>query len=170
MSVLSSYVGNAEMFPVLKHWHFFNHAGVSPLPKPAGDAMRKYAAEAEAGAYLQTNWYLEIEKLRVTAAELINANREEIAFVKNTSEGISIVANGIDWQWGDRIITTAVEYPANVYPWMEVVRTRGSKLIMIPEEEGSDGTRHVPMEHILMAASEPRTRLITLSHLEYASA
>src|SRR3984957_970918 len=169
MSVLSSYVGNAEMFPVLKHWHFSNHAGVSPLPKPAGDAMRKYAAEAEAGAYLQTNWYLEIEKLRVTAAELINANREEIAFVKNTSEGISIVANGIDWQFGDRIITTAVEYPANVYPWMEVVRTRGAKLIMIPEESDAKGRRMVPIEKILEAAEDRRTKLVALSHMEFAS-
>src|SRR5271169_536715 len=65
MSDLAKYVGNAEMFPVLRHWHFFNHAGVSPLPKVVGDAMRKFATEGEAGAYLQTNWYQEIEKLRI---------------------------------------------------------------------------------------------------------
>jgi hypothetical protein len=62
------------------------------------------------------------------------ATKEEIAFVKNTSEGISIVAKGIDWQWGDRIVTTAVEYPANIYPWMEVVRGHGCNLVMIAEE------------------------------------
>jgi len=169
MSDLSSYVGNAEMFPVLKHWHFFNHAGVSPLPRPVADAMRKFAAEGEAGAYLQTVWYQDIEKLRIAAAELINANRDEVAFVKNTSEGISIVANGIDWQWGDRIITTAVEYPANVYPWMEVVRTRGAKLIMIPEENDPAGKRAVPVEKILEAADDRRTKLVALSHVEFAS-
>ena len=127
-------IGNKEAFPVLREWDFFNHAGVCPLPRVAGDAFRTYAAQAEAGAYLGTHWYADIEKLRISAAQMINAHRDEIAFVKNTSEGISIVANGLDWQWGDRIVTTNVEYPANVYPWMEVVRTRGAKLVMVEEE------------------------------------
>ena len=65
MSDLSSYIGNADAFPVLKHWHFFNHAGVSPLPKLVADAMRKFATEGEAGAYLATTWYPDIEKLRL---------------------------------------------------------------------------------------------------------
>jgi cysteine desulfurase/selenocysteine lyase len=169
MNDLTEYIGNSDAFPVLRHWNFFNHAGVAPLPKIVGDAMRKFATEAEDGAYLQTTWYADIEKLRVSAAELINAERDEIAFVKNTSEGISIVANGIDWQWGDRIVTTEVEYPANVYPWMEVARTRGAKLIMVKEENDELGRRHVPIEKILEAAADPRTKLVTLSHVEFAS-
>ena len=134
MSDPSPYIGNVEQFPVLGQWDFFNHAGVSPIPRAAADAMRKYAAEAERGAYLQTSWYADIERLRVQCASAINAHRDEIAFLKNTSEGISIVANGLDWQWGDRIVTTAVEYPANIYPWMEIARTRGASLVLVPEE------------------------------------
>jgi cysteine desulfurase/selenocysteine lyase len=162
-------IGNKEAFPVLRDWDFFNHAGVCPLPKAAADAFRTYAAQAEAGAYLGTHWYADIEKLRVSAAQSINAHRDEIAFVKNTSEGISIVANGLDWQWGDRIVTTNVEYPANVYPWMEVVRTRGAKLVMVEEETDANGARHVPVEKILKEADDPRTKIVTLSHVEYAS-
>ena len=128
MDDLAKYIGNAEEFPILAHWDFFNHAGVSPIPRVCGDAMRKQAGEAESTTYLGTGWYLAIEKLRILAASILNAHRDEIAFVKNTSEGISIVANGIDWQWSDRVVTTAVEYPANIYPWMEQVRTRGVKL------------------------------------------
>src|SRR5687768_9868689 len=122
MPDLFDYVGSVEHFPVLGHWEFFNHAGVCPLPHEVAQAMRRYTREAEAGAYLSGHWYHDVESLRLSVAKLINAHRDEIAFVKNTSEGISIVANGIDWQWGDRIVTTAVEYPANVYPWMEVCR------------------------------------------------
>jgi cysteine desulfurase / selenocysteine lyase len=66
-------------------------------------------------------------------------------------------------------VTSGVEYPANIYPWMEVARGRGIKLTMVPEEDGPDGTRHVPIEKILEAASDPKTRLISLSHVEYAS-
>ena len=169
MADIDSYVGNADAFPVLQHWDFFNHAGVCPLPRAAGEAIRKYTREAEDGAYLQTSWYKDIEQLRRSAAAMLNAHRDEIAFVKNTSEGISIVANGIDWKPGDRIVTTAVEYPANIYPWMDVQRRFGCELVMIDEQSDADGRRFVPMQEILEAAAHPKVRLVTLSHVEFAS-
>ncbi len=168
-SLLDKYVGNAEAFPILRHWDFYNHAGVSPLPHVAAEAMRAYTEQAEAGAYLNATWYRDVELLRQQAAGLIHAHRDEIAFVKNTSEGISIVASGLDWQWGDRIVTTNVEYPANVYPWMEVARNRGVKLVMVEEETTPEGHRQVPVEKILAEAADPRTKLVTLSHVEFAS-
>lgn len=169
MSDLANYIGNADAFPILRKWHFFNHAGVSPIPKTVADAVRAYAEQSESAGYLAVNWYHQIEQLRVLSAELINAHRDEIAFVKNTSEGLSIVASGIDWQWGDQIVTTAVEYPANVYPWMEVVRNHGCKLIQVPEETNDHGRRSVPTDKILEAASNPRCRIVSLSHVEFAS-
>jgi selenocysteine lyase/cysteine desulfurase len=169
MPDLFDYVGSVEQFPILGHWDFFNHAGICPLSHEASRAMRRYAHEAEAGAYLVGAWYRDIELLRQSAAKLINAGRDEVAFIKNTSEGISIVANGVDWQFGDRIVTTAVEYPANIYPWMEVARGRGVKLVMVNEVTDAAGRRQVPMERILEEAADPRTKLVSLSHVEYAS-
>lgn len=166
---LKDYVGNVEAFPILRNWDFFNHAGVAPLPRAASQAFEKYAAEAQSQAYLNTSWFADIEVLRKSAATLMNATHREIAFIKNTSEGISIIANGIDWQWGDVIVTTAVEYPANIYPWMDVARAHGAKLVMVPEEDSPDGARIVPIEKILKAADDPRCRLVALSHVEYAS-
>src|SRR5688572_5254445 len=106
------FIGNADEFPVLRHWDFFNHAGVCPLPRAASDALRRYAEQAQTIAYIDAGWYRDINRLRESAAAMMNATKEEIAFVKNTSEGISIVASGVDWRAGDRIVTTAVEYPA----------------------------------------------------------
>src|SRR4051812_30736739 len=140
MPSLQDYIGNAAEFPVLNSCIFLNHAGVCPLPKVAADALRAYAAQAEQSAYLSATWYHDLEKLRQESASLINAHRDEIAFVKNTSEGLSIVAKGIEWQWGDRIVTTNVESPANVYPWMDLVQTRAVKLAMV-EEVDDNGTR-----------------------------
>jgi selenocysteine lyase/cysteine desulfurase len=162
-------IGNREMFPILDHWAFFNHAGVAPMPRIATDQIRKYANQVQMQVYLNSTWYADIEILRKLCAKLIHAHRDEIAFIKNTSEGISIVANAIDWQWGDVIVTTAIEYPANIYPWMDVARAHGAKLIMVPEERRADGAHHVPIEAILQAASDPRCRMIALSHVEYAS-
>jgi len=99
----------------------------------------------------------------------MNAHRDEIAFIKNTSEGISIVAHGIEWQWGDVIVTSAVEYPTNIYPWMDVARAHGARLVQVPEEVDSEGHRVVPVERILAAAADPRCRLVAISHVEYAS-
>jgi selenocysteine lyase/cysteine desulfurase len=170
MAELRNFVGNVDAFPVLGKMEFFNHAGVTIIPRAASDALRKYAEEVETTTYVGAGWYADIERLRLTTASLMNATKEEVAFVKNTSEGISIVAKGIDWQWGDRIVTTNVEYPANIYPWMEVVRSHGCNLVMVAEEtEAATGARHVPLEKILEAASHPKTRLVTISHVEYAS-
>lgn len=169
MTEMRNLVGNVGAFPVLGRVAFFNHAGVAPIPRAAADAMRTYAAQAESSAYLAAGWYADVDRLRATMASMINATPQEIAFVKNTSEGISIVANGIDWQWGDRIVTTQVEYPANIYPWMEVVRGRGCNLVMVPEETDANGARHVPLDKILEEAAHPKTKLVALSHVEYAS-
>ena len=139
------------------------------MPRRAAEAMRKYAREAEEGAYLGADWHKDIQRLRGVAGRLINAKREEIAFVKNTSEGIATVAGGIDWRAGDRIVTTGVEYPANVYPWMDVAKRFGVELVMVPEETGEDGARRVRLERILEEAQHPRTRLVALSHVEFAS-
>lgn len=169
MPDLNHYAGNVDAFPILAKWDFFNHAGVAPLPRVASDAIRAYADQAQSDSYLVGTWYKDIERLRVLSANLLNCHRDEIAFVKNTGEGLSIVANGIDFRPGDRIVTTAVEYPANIYPWMEQARRHGCELVMVPEETDPHGRRHVPLDKILDEVAHPRTRLVTLSHVEFAS-
>ena len=166
---VSYYVGNELEFPILRGWDFFNHAGVSPLPRVGGEALRAFARQYEEGAYLESGFYKRIEELRRSAAGMIGAEREEVAFVKNTSEGLATVAAGIDWRAGDRIVTTAVEYPANMYPWMDLARRVGVELVTVAEVTAEDGSRSVPLEALLKAAEDPRTRMVTLSHVEYAS-
>lgn len=153
-----------DLFPSLTRWAFFNHSGVSPLPKPAADAMRRYIDQCTNDAYMTGQWYKQAEATRHLAARLINADAREIAFVKNTSEGLAFVANGLDWRPGDEILSTRSEYPANVYPWMAAAQRYGTKHIMI--QERPDG-RILPED--LFAAVTPRTRLIAISHVEYAS-
>jgi len=99
----------------------------------------------------------------------VHADVEEIALVKNTSEAVSIVAQGIDWKAGDRVVTAAVEYPANVYPWMEAVRKHGIELVMAAEETDDLGRQQVRIDKILAELEHPRTKVLTLSHVEFAS-
>src|SRR4051794_31162992 len=103
----------AAEFPSVARWAFFNHSGVSPMPARAADAVRLYAQQSENDAYLTGKWYAQAETTRREAAKLINADAREIAFAKNTSEGLAFVANGLDWRPGDEVISTRSEYPAN---------------------------------------------------------
>lgn len=153
----------AAEFPIIRNYTFLNHAAVAPISAVAAAEIQRFAIEARDHAYLTGRWYARAEETRRLAATLINASPEEIAFVKNTSEGIAFVANGLDWRAGDEIISTAVEYPANVYPWMDLEKRLGVKHVMLPEIDGRIDTNSV------LGAVTPRTRMIALSHVEYAS-
>lgn len=108
----------ADQFPVRANRIYLNHAAVSPLCKPAADAMKHLADDClHFGSLHYDNWLAAYEGLRVAAARLIGAHRNEIASVKNTSEGIATVAIGLNWKPGDRIVAFREEFPANFYPW-----------------------------------------------------
>ncbi|MEP7366706.1 MAG: aminotransferase class V-fold PLP-dependent enzyme [Acidobacteriota bacterium] len=108
-------------FPVTERFIYLNHAAVAPLVRPAADRMRWLAEDACLHGSLHFDqWLAAYEGLRLAAAELIGAHRDEIAIVKNTSEGIATVANGLDWRPGDRIVAFREEFPANMYPWQRL--------------------------------------------------
>ena len=120
----------AEM-PVTRQYNFLDHAAVAPISAPAAAAMRRYIDEAESHAYARGGLYPEAKRVRQLAARLLNCHAEEVTFVKNTSEGISFVANGLQFSKGDNIVTTGVEFPANIYPWMNLA-DRGVELRQVP--------------------------------------
>src|SRR5690349_16436835 len=114
----------ADYFPVRRRLIYLNHAAVAPLCRPAADAMRSWAAEAmEYGSLHYGQWLETYTALRHAAARLIGATADEIALVKNTSEGIATIAIGLDWKAGDRIVAFREEFPANYYPWKKLEET-----------------------------------------------
>ncbi len=151
-------------FPVTKSYVYMNHAGVAPLSNRVRNAMSGFVEDATVnGAVNVESWTETVENCRSVAAQLINADATEIAFMKNTTQGILIAANGIDWQAGDNVVTTAVEFPANVYPWWRLKERYGVETRMVPEREG-----RIYFEDIVTAIDE-RTRVVTISHVEFAS-
>jgi cysteine desulfurase/selenocysteine lyase len=109
-------------FPVCDGKVFLAHAGVSPLPRRVADAMKEYV---EASSHDQQENDLSDEVVRETrmlAARLIEAGEDEIAFVGSTSMGLAMVAAGLPWERGDNVVCYHDDYPANVYPWMDLAR------------------------------------------------
>jgi selenocysteine lyase/cysteine desulfurase len=150
-------------FPVTERWAYFDHAAVAPLPKRSGDMLRAWAAEQESNGVVNwLDWERKLEATRGRCAALIGSDPEEIAFVNSTTHGIGIVAEGFPWHDGDNVVTAAEEYPSNVYPWMNLA-SRGVSLRLVPSRDG-----RVPIED-LIAAIDARTRLLTISHVEWST-
>jgi cysteine desulfurase/selenocysteine lyase len=114
-----------QEFPVTERLIYLNHAAVSPLPRRVADAMKQMADDAcQFGSIHYETWMATYEGIRVATARLIGASRDEIAIVKNTSEGICTVAAGLDWKPGDRVVAFREEFPANYYPWKRLEAKR----------------------------------------------
>src|SRR5580658_11051347 len=111
----------ADQFPVRNHLIYLNHAAVAPLCKRSADAMKGLADDcSNYGSLHYPEWQAAYDGVRTAAARLISAKPEEIALVKNTSEGIATVAMGLDWKPGDRIVGFREEFPANYFPWLRL--------------------------------------------------
>jgi selenocysteine lyase/cysteine desulfurase len=110
-----------DRFPVTENLIYLNHAAVAPLARPAAEAMKWLAEDAlQHGSLHYDRWLDAYDGLRRAAARLVNGLPEEIALMKNTSEGIATVAMGLDWRAGDRIVAFKEEFPANQYPWQRL--------------------------------------------------
>ncbi|HPD28950.1 MAG TPA: aminotransferase class V-fold PLP-dependent enzyme [Phycisphaerae bacterium] len=151
-----------ELFPITRRYNFLNAAAVAPLSSPASQAMCRYIEHTCGQATIGADFYMNAEQTRSLAAALIGADPDEVTFTKNTTEGIGWVAGGLPWRAGDNVVITAVEFPANVYPWMGLGR-QGVDLRMVKEVDG-----RVPAEDVIAAIDE-RTRVVSVSAVQYAS-
>ena len=153
----------AEM-PAVKRFAYFDHAAMSPLPQTTANEFERWLKEAvEIGNPVWGAWVKGIEAMRAESARMIGAQPEEIAIVSNTTHGISIVAEGLDWREGDNVVTFADEFPSNVYPWMNLA-DRGVETRLVP----TDVSGRPDLEQ-LAAACDARTRIVTISWIGFAT-
>ncbi|MET0090293.1 MAG: aminotransferase class V-fold PLP-dependent enzyme [Candidatus Thiodiazotropha sp.] len=143
---------------------YLNHAAVAPWPLVTAQAVADFAREnTTRGAYDYPHWLVKEKALRVLGARLLNAPSDtDIALLKNTSEGLSLVAYGIDWQAGDRVVSIAQEFPSNRIVW-ESLRDRGVEVRLL-DLDGCDDP-----EDALISLCDKRTRLLSVSSVQYAS-
>ncbi len=147
-------------FPVKMNRVFFDHAKVSPLPRRVCDAINAFTNDAcKNGTRNYKKWMEEVERVRGKFALLINGDVDEVAFIKNTSEGISIVANGLDWKTGDNVVIPDIEFPANVYPWWNL-RRFGVETRMVKSKDG-----RVVFDDLIKQIDK-RTRIVSVSSVE----
>ncbi len=151
-------------FPLRDAIQYLNHAAVAPWPRRASEAVCRFAREnSEQGCLNYTQWLRVESSLRDQLKRLLNApSVEDIALLKNTSEGLSIVAHGLDWQEGDNVVISDQEFPSNRIVW-ESLATFGVQVRKVELSWDNDP------EHALLEACDDRTRLLAISSVQYAT-
>ncbi len=149
--------------PVVDSWAYFDHAAVAPLPGPTADRIHDFARQAATqGDVDWLQWSADVEQLRASAAQWLAVESEEIAMIPNTSYGINIVAEGLDWQPGDNVVLPAGEFPSNLFPWLQQ-RDRGIEVRIVGDEQTPPDLQQID------AAIDGRTRLVAASWVGYAN-
>ncbi|HEX7597867.1 MAG TPA: aminotransferase class V-fold PLP-dependent enzyme [Polyangia bacterium] len=151
-------------FPVGDRCHYLNHAGVGPTSTRVRQAVLAWLDDLAANGVINlADWLRREREVRALAGRLIGAEPDEIAFVRSTSHGLSAFAEGLTWSPGDEIaVCLTEEYPANLYPWMNLER-RGVMIRPVESREGG-----VTVEAVA-AACGPRTRLVAVSSVQFGT-
>lgn len=160
-SLVLNETARRETFPVCKQTVFLAHAGVTVLPHNVAHAVIGYTRRScenhqEFGDVLR-----DVNETRRVAAEFIGAQPSEIALLGPTSLGLSLFANGIPWNAGDEVLCYADDYPANVYPWMDLARFGVTVRNLQPGCPGQI------TPELVAAALTPRTRLVALASCNF---
>ena len=153
-----------ELFPITKRYNYLNHAAVSPLPLPTLQAIETQLKDVqENGSVNFQDWLDTKEQARRLLAGLLGARPEQVAFMRNTSDALSTVANGLKWQDGDNIVTFRGEFPSNIYPWLRIRDVSGVEVRMCEERDGRVDFAD------LSRLCDQNTRLVAISHVQFAS-
>lgn len=150
-----------ELFPVSANCTYLNHAAVGPLPSSSFDAMQSIIADQRDWGAVHWQAWLEVySRFRESAAKLIGATPREISILKNTSEGIAFVAEGLRWREGENVVTTDMEFPSNFVPWKRLER-RGVECRLVRNRGGA----FTPDD--IAAAIDAKTRVVALSVVSF---
>jgi cysteine desulfurase/selenocysteine lyase len=153
-----------SLFPITQRAIYFNHAAVSPPPITTIRAIEAQLKDVhENGSKNFRSWLAVKERARELLANLIGARPDQVAFMRNTSDALSTVANGLTWGAGDNIVTFSREFPSNIYPWLRVRDAFGVEVRMCEEREG-----RVDLAE-LESLIDHNTRIVAISQIQYAS-
>lgn len=152
------------LFPATQKYTYLNSAAVSPMPSLAVEAVYSQLKDvSENGTVNFGDWVATKNRARKLVAEMLNVRAEQIAFMRNTSDGFSTVANGLRWQKGDNIVTFAKEFPANFYAWRRIRDAFGVELRLCPERNG-----RIDLEEFINLI-DADTKIVSISAVQFAS-
>ena len=153
-----------SLFPALKHLTYLNSAAVSPIPTTAIDAINLQLNDVAAhGSAHYQDWIDTKTRARALIAEMLSVRADQIAFMRNTSDGFASVANGLVWAKSDNIVSFEREFPSNYYPWRRVRDEFGVELRLCPERNGRIDLGE------FVSLIDSNTKVVAISSVQYES-
>lgn len=150
-----------EAFALAPGLVYVNHAAVGVLPIATRDAVHAMVDDhARRGVLGTASREASLPAYRRRIAEFVGGRGEEIALLRNTGDGATVLAHGLDLGPGDEVITGANEFGSNAYPWL-ALRERGVTVTLI----GAPRERMTP--DVLRRTISPRTRVVTVSWVTF---
>ncbi len=148
-------------FPIREHVLYLDHAAVCPLARPVAEAMRRRITDQETSGYERySEWRTLTLTCRHLGAQLIGCEADDVSLIKSTSEGLSLIAEGLDWNAGDRVLVGEEEFAANVAPWLNLERL-GVEVVRYAQPDGRVDPE-VVSEHL-----EGGARLVAVSWVSF---
>ncbi len=152
------------LFPAANRYTYLNSAAVSPMPKVSADAVESQLRDvSENGTLHYPEWIATKNRARAMIAGMVNVLPEQIAFMRNTADGFSSIAAGIDWKPGRNIVTFAKEFPSNYYAWRRVRDDFDVELRVCPERNG-----RIDLDEFI-GLIDRNTALVAISAVQFAS-
>jgi selenocysteine lyase/cysteine desulfurase len=156
-----------DHFPHLEHQTYLNHAAVSPVSRPVREAIDAHVAERHGAApdapIANFESFQSVAgEAKERAATVLGTDPGRVEFVPNTSAGLNVLARGLDWQEGDRVVVPDGAFPTNVYPFLNL-EDQGVAVDFVPTDEGAYTVENV--ERTL----RPETRLLSVSWVHFLS-
>lgn len=150
-----------EFEPAVSNWTYLNAAACGLTPRRAKQASDTWWNDKFTdGSVHFHDWEIHADQTRENFGKVINAKGEEIAYVMNTSQGINIATNGIDFKKGDNVIINELEFPSNFYPWL-ALKQEGVEIRCIKTIQD-----RVPVENIESLIDE-NTKVISISSVQF---
>lgn len=148
-------------FPITRHMLYLDSAHQTPLALSVRAALEAFLDEGQQSAGPKPVWLRRVEDTRAELAALFNASANEIAFTKNTSEGLNIAANAVPLKAGDNVLLLAGDHPNNAYAWLKLQRKGVAvRFVGIGDAGVADASTFAP--HV-----DAGTRAISLSHITF---
>lgn len=151
-----------EEFPTLANWTYLDTARKTVPPRCQELAMQDYCRDIRETAGVEAWSAVQVAETREVMARLLGAKPAEIAFTKNTTEGLNIAAHAFDLQPGDNIVLTDMEHVANVWVWKHW-ESRGVEIRYAKNRNG-----RLPME-VFAEQMDDRTRVVSTAYITYGN-
>lgn len=153
-----------SQFASIGHLAYLNSAAVSPLPSAAIEAITWQLNDVSTNGGLGYQGWIDTKNIsRRLLADMLGVRADQVAFMRNTSDGFATIANGLPWRQDDNIVSFAGEFPANYYAWRRIRDEFGVELRLAPERQGRIDLGE------LISMIDANTKVVAISSVQYAS-